>query len=312
MNQMNRLNQLGLGSRRGGVNPGNLPATFTVGGGIATNTGTKRINFSEPTTVTVTGDVTLEIDGNTLNASNPTAEINPKGSHHEFTLTTDANGGTVTFGKRKQVTYLYLLSLGSTAITGDITGMGLEYLFLNAIGSALLTGDITGMGLTVLYLASLGGTVLTGDITGMGLEYLFLYSLGSSVITGNITGMRLTSLRLASLGSSSFTYGTNPFNINQTLGIQILQSDVFTDTEYRQLFIDAAAGTWSAGAKPFTIAGGDSPGYNGLDGQVKTAFDTLLDKKNNGQATITITVPEAWVTPAVYPNDFPATVSPTP
>lgn len=54
---------LGLGSRRGGVNPGNLPATFTVDGGLSTNTGTKRINFSESVTVSVTGDVTLVIDG---------------------------------------------------------------------------------------------------------------------------------------------------------------------------------------------------------------------------------------------------------
>jgi hypothetical protein len=68
--------------------------------------------------------------------------------------------------------------------------------------------------------------------------------------------MKLTYLVLSSIGSS-LTYGTNPLNITNNNGIQLLGNTVFaTDAEYEQLFIDAAASTWShSTTRPLTITG---------------------------------------------------------
>jgi hypothetical protein len=188
---------LGLGAHRKGDRYGNMPATFTVTSGD----GTKfvRVRVSETTTVTPAGGTSIRI-----------------GSSGEFVttpLTLAANtiqdiyfngAGSFIIPRRKLVTYLYLYNLGSSVITGDITGMKLTYLQLYSIGSSVITGDITGMKLTSLRLYDIGSSVITGDITGMKLTltYLVLEYLGSSVITGDITGMKLTRLYLRSLGSS--------------------------------------------------------------------------------------------------------------
>jgi len=130
--------------------------------------------------------------------------------------------------------------------------MELTYLYLNSLGSSVITGDITGMPLTSLYLQNLGSSVITGDITGMKLTYLYLNNLSSSVITGDITGMELTRLYLGNIGSS-LTYGTNSLNITHINGIQLLGSTVFSASEYIQLFADAATcvteGKWTATTK---------------------------------------------------------------
>lgn len=203
---------LGLGAHRIVDRYGNKPATFTISAGFA-NAGVKYINFSEPVTVTITGDVTLSI-GSTPYQSGATIPV-VTGSYpfHELTINNPgAEAGTITFGKRKQITYLLLQSLGLRAITGDITGMKL----------------------TILDIRNLGSSVITGKITGMNLTYLYLNSIGSSL-----------------------SYGTNLLNITSVYGIQLLGNTVFaTDAEYEQLFIDAAASTWSHSTKrPFTITG---------------------------------------------------------
>jgi hypothetical protein len=268
---------LSLGGRRVG-DAGNMPAKFTIAAG-SVDDGIKRINFSEPVTVTITGGVTLSIGG-TQYQSGDTIPV--AGSYHTLTINNPGeDAGTITFGKRKQITYLSLAYLNSLVVKGDITGMKLTSLLLNNLGSSVITGDITGMKLTYLDFYSLGSSVITGDITGMKLTltYLLLDSLGSSVITGYITGMKLTYLRLSNIGSSiiitgdingmaltrlylhnvglSLTYGTNPLNITNPGGIQLLGNTVFaTDAEYEQLFIDAAASTWShSTTRPLTITG---------------------------------------------------------
>jgi hypothetical protein len=90
----------------------------------------------------------------------------------------------------------------------------------------------------------------------MKLTNLYLSSIGSSVIEGEITGMELIRLYLNGIGSS-LSYGTNPLNITSSDGIQLLGNTVFaTAAEYAQLFIDAAAGTWShSTTRPLTITG---------------------------------------------------------
>lgn len=266
---------LGLGAHRIVDRYGNMPATFTIPAGYV-DTGYKYINFSEPVTVTMTGGVTLSI-GSTQYQSGDTIPV--ASSYHTLTINNPGeDAGTITFGKRKQITFLQFENLGSSVITGDITGMKLTYLYLRSLGSSVITGDITGMKLTYLFLGNLGSSVITGDITGMKLTYLYLDILGSSVITGDITRMKLTSLVLNSIGSSvitgditgmelirlylsgigsSLTYGTNPLNITHNYGIQLLGNTVFaTDAEYEQLFIDAAASTWShSTTRPLTITG---------------------------------------------------------
>ena len=296
---------LSLGKPRTVGDAGELPATFTIPAGYE-DTGTKYINFSEPVTVKMTGGVTLSI-GDTPYESGDT--IHPASSYHTLTINNPGADGTITFGKRKQITYLVLVSLGSSVITGDITGMKLTYLRLAAIGSSVITGDITGMKLTYLYLASLGSSVITGDITGMKLTYLYLDRMGSSVITGNITGMKLTYLVLNNIGSSviegditgmpltflhlnnigsSLTYGTNSLNITHNSGIQLRGDTVFaTAAEYARLIHDAAIATWG-GAYPFRIDAGTNDNCPDWD-TVKSDVATLLTK-----AAWTI-IPSAWL-----------------
>jgi hypothetical protein len=255
---------LGLGAHRKVGGAGNKPATFTIPAGFA-NAGTKCINFSEPVTLTITGDVTLSIGG-TQYQSGDTIPV-ATGTYHTLTINNPgADAGTITFGKRKQITYLQLRLLGSSVITGDITGMKLTYLDLYAISSSVITGDITDMELT----------------------YLRLYLIGSSVITGDITGMKLTALYLYSIGSS-LTYGTNPLNITNTNGIQLQGNTVFaTDAEYARLIHDAAIATWG-GAYPFRIDAGTNDNCPDWD-TVKSDVAVL-----RGKASWTI-IPAAWLT----------------
>jgi len=257
---------LGLGAhRKVGGGAGNKPATFTIPAGYA-DTGTKRINFSEPVTVTMTGGVTLSIAG-TPYLSGDTIPV--ASTYHTLTINNPGGAaGTITFGRRKQVTYLFLDGLGSSVITGDITGMGITYLHLQTLGSSVITGDITGMPLT----------------------YLRLYNIGSSsVITGKITGMELTSLLLSNIGSS-LTYGTNSLNITSANGIQLLGSTVFaTKEEYERLIMDAANGTWTPiGSRPFRIDAGTNA--NCPDWDTVKAYVAVLREK----AAWTI-IPSAWL-----------------
>ncbi|OPZ42172.1 MAG: hypothetical protein BWY95_02424 [Bacteroidetes bacterium ADurb.BinA104] len=117
--------------------------------------------------------------------------------------------------------------------------------------------------------------------------YLYISSLGSSVIEGDITGMELTLLYLNDIGSS-LTYGTNPLNITNNDGIQLLGDTVFSANEYIQLFADAATcvtdGKWTASTKVMTISGGENPGWSNVEGY----YDTIV---NGG---VTVTVPLAW------------------
>ena len=150
---------LGLGAHRIVDRYGNMPATFTIPAGFA-NTGTKRINFSEPVTVTMTGGVTLSIGG-TPYQSGATIPV-ATGEYHQLTINNPGeDAGTITFGKRKQITYLLLSSLGSSVITGNITGMKLTCLLLEGLGSSVITGDITGMKLAGMYLHNIGSSLLT-------------------------------------------------------------------------------------------------------------------------------------------------------
>jgi len=270
---------LGLGAHRR-VDYGNMPATFTVTSGD----GTKyiRVRVSETTTVTPAGGTSIRIGGS--------------GEFVTTSLTLAANtnqdiyfngAGSLTIPRRKLVTSLYLDSLGSSVITGDITGMKLTYLYLYNIGSSVITGNITGMKLTTLSLYNIGSSIITGKITGMKLTYLRLYNIGSSVITGDITGMELTTLFLSSIGSS-LTYGTNSLNITNNNGIQLLGNTVFSASEYIQLFADAATcvtdGKWTASTKVMTISGGENPGWSNVEGY----YDIIV---NGG---VLVKVPIAW------------------
>jgi len=165
--------------------------------------------------------------------------------------------------------------------------MKLTSLYLYNIGSSVITGKITGMKLTFLYLNTLGSSVITGDITGMKLTSLYLYNIGSSVITGDITGMELTILFLSSIGSS-LTYGTNSLNITNNNGIQLLGDTVFSASEYIQLFADAATcvteGKWTAATKIMTISGGNNPGWSNVEGY----YDIIVG------GGVTVKVPLAW------------------
>ena len=135
---------LGLGAHRkvGAKDPGELPATFSIAAEFV-DTGTKLINFSEPVTLTITGDVTLSIGGTEYKSGDTIPEAT--GAYHTLTISNSGtDAGTITFGKRKQITYLYLSSLGSSVITGDITGMKLTTLLLYNLGSSVITGDKIG------------------------------------------------------------------------------------------------------------------------------------------------------------------------
>jgi len=304
---------LGFGSHRKVDDPGNKPATFTVTSGD----GTKyvRVQVSETTTVTPAGGTSIRIGSSGDFVTTPLTLVANTNQDIYF------NGaGSFTIPRRKLVIYLYISSIGSSIITGDITGMKLTTLYLNTLGSSIITGDITGMKLTYLYLRDIGSSVITGDITGMKLTYLLLSSLGSSVITGDITGMKLTSLYLYSIGSSviegeitgmelirlylngmgsSLSYGTNPLNITSTNGIQLLGNTVFTTAaEYARLIHDAATGTWS-GAYPFIITAGTTENCPDWD-EVKADVATLLTK-----AAWTI-IPSAWLSAngGTWPEDW--------
>ena len=244
---------------QGERDPGELPATFTVTAGD----GTKyvRVQVSETTTVIPAGGTSIRIGSSGDFVTTP------------LTLAANTNqdiyfkdAGSFSIPKRKLVTYLYLFNIGSSAITGDITGMKLTTLYLFNIGSSAITGDITGMKLTSLTLVGLSS---------------------SSVITGDITGMELTRLQLQNIGSS-LTYGTNLLNITSPFGIQLLGDTVFaTAAEYEQLIQDAASGTWG-GKHPFVITAGTTntdPGWE----NVKAYVAILLTK-----AAWTI-IPSAWL-----------------
>ena len=263
LNKLNQLNRVGFGGHRIVERYGNMPATFSIPAEFA-DTGEKRINFSEPVTLTITGDVTLSIGG-TPYLSGETIPVAASSYHTLIINNTGADAGTITFGKRKQITYLYIANLGSSVITGDIRGMKLTYLYLSAINQSVIIGDITGMKLT----------------------YLLLAGLGSSVITGDITGMDLTALYLSGLGSS-LTYGTNLLNITSNNGIQLLASTVFSASEYIRLFADAAAcvtaGKWTATTKVMKISGGDNPGWS----NVEEYYATIVG------GGVTVKVPLAW------------------
>ena len=256
------ISGMGLTYLQASKDAGELPATFTIAAG-SVDDGRKRINFSEPVTVTITGGVTLSI-GSTQYQSGDTIPV--ASSYHTLTINNPgAAAGTITFSKRKQVTYLDIRNLGSSVITGDITGMELTSLRLAAIGSSVITGDITGMNLT----------------------YLLLQNLGSSVITGDITGKELTILYLNGIGSS-LTYGTNSLNITNTNGIQLQGNTVFaTAAEYARLIHDAAIATWG-GAYPFRIDAGTNDNCPDWD-TVKSDVAVL-----RGKASWTI-IPAAWL-----------------
>ncbi|MDY0388335.1 MAG: hypothetical protein RBT65_14695 [Methanolobus sp.] len=296
----------GLGAHRKVGDAGNKPATFTVTSGDGTDY--IRVQVSETTTVTPAGGTSIKIGSSgdfvttplTL-AANTTQDIYFNGA------------GSFTIPRRKLVIYLYIVNLGSSVITGDITGMGLTVLFLANLGSSIITGDITGMKLTYLNFQNLGSSsAITGDITDMKLTFLYLNNLGSSsAITGDITGMKLTYLRLQNLGSSSvitgditgmkltflylnnlgssLTYGTNQLNLTNNNGIQLLGDTVFaTAAEYARLIHDAATATWS-GAYPFRIDAGTNENCPDWD-SVKAHVAVLLTK-----AAWTI-IPSAWLT----------------
>ena len=204
---------------QGERDPGELPAVFTVTAGDGTKC--VRVKVSETTTVTPAGGTSIRIGSSGDFVTTP------------LTLAANTNqdiyfsgAGSFTIPQRKLVTYLVLSSLGSSVITGDITGMKLTYLVLSSLGSSVITGDITGMKLTYLWLQNLGSSIITGDITGMELTALYIYNLGSSL-----------------------TYGTNPLNITRYNGIQLLGNTVFSASEYIQLFADAATcvtdGKWN-------------------------------------------------------------------
>ena len=304
---------LGLGTNRIVDRYGNMPAIFTVTVGDDTNY--VRVQVSEATTVTPADGTSIRIGSSGEFVTTP------------LTLAANTNqdiyfsgAGSFTIPKRKLVTYLYLNSMGSSVITGDITGMRLTYLSLNSMGSSVITGDITGMRLTYLSLNSMGSSVITGDITGMRLTYLSLNNMGSSVITGDITGMELIRLYLRNIGSSvitgditgmaltylhlnnmgsSLSYGTNQLSITNSLGIQLLGDTIFTTAaEYERLIIDAANGTWG-GAYPFTITTGTTATDPGWE-NVKAYVAVLLTK-----AAWTI-IPSAWLTTngGTWPADW--------
>ena len=164
---------LGLGAHRR-VDYGNMPATFSIPANYA-NTGDKRINFSEPVTVTMTGDVTLSIGGTDYYSGDT---IPVATTYHTLTINNPGvDAGTITFGKRKQITYLYLNNLGSSVITGDITGMKLTSLYLRNIGSSLTYGT-NSLNITFNL-----GIQLLGDTVFSASEYIRLFADAATCVT---------------------------------------------------------------------------------------------------------------------------------
>ena len=165
---------LGLGGHRIVDRYGNKPATFSIPAGFA-NTGTKRINFSEPVTVTMTGGVTLSIGGTPYQSGDT---IPVATTYHTLTINNPGvDAGTITFGKRKQITYLYLNNLGSSVITGDITGMKLTSLYLRNIGSSLTYGT-NSLNITFNL-----GIQLLGDTVFSASEYIRLFADAATCVT---------------------------------------------------------------------------------------------------------------------------------
>ena len=171
---------LGLGAHRkvGAKDPGELPAVFTVTAGDGTIY--VRVRVSETTTVTPAGGTSIRIGSSGEFVTTP------------LTLAANTNqdiyfkdAGSFIIPKRKLVTYLYIRDLGSSIITGDITGMKLTTLHLYSLGSSVITGDITGMKLTYLYLNGLGssltyGTNLLNITSNTGIQLL-----GNTVFSAN-------------------------------------------------------------------------------------------------------------------------------
>ncbi len=145
---------LSLGGRRVG-DAGNMPATFTVTAGD----GTKyvRVQVSETTTVTPAGGTSIRIGSSGEFVTTPLTLAANTNQNIYF-----KDAGSFTIPRRKLVTFLYLNNLGSSVITGDITGMELTYLLLVNLGSSVITGDITGMELTILYLNGIGSSLTYG------------------------------------------------------------------------------------------------------------------------------------------------------
>ncbi len=259
---------LGLGAHRIVDRYGNMPATFTVTAGD----GTKyvRVKVSETTTVTPAGGTSIRI-----------------GSSGDFVttpLTLAANtiqdiyfkdAGSFTIPQRKLVTYLYIYYLGSSVITGDITGMKLTYLLLYKLGSSVITGDITGMKLTYLDLDILGSSVITGDITGMKLTSLFLNNIGSSVITGDITGMKLTSLFLNNIGSSVITGDITGMKLTSlflnNIGSSVIEGEI-TGMELIRLYLNGIGSSLTYGTNPLNITSN-----NGIQLLGDTVFATAAE-----------------------------------
>lgn len=106
---------LSLGGRRVG-DAGNMPATFTIAAG-SVDDGIKRINFSETITVTITGDVTADFGDGQGVLTAGTHTVNKASSYHLLTINNPGGAaGTITFGKRKQITYLHLAYLNSLVV----------------------------------------------------------------------------------------------------------------------------------------------------------------------------------------------------
>ena len=118
---------------QGAKDAGELPAVFTVTSGD----GTKyvRVQVSETTTVTPAGGTSIRIGSSGDFVTTPLTLVANTDQDIYF------NGaGSFIIPRRKLVTYLYLRSLGSSVIEGDITGMKLTFLYLYNIGSSLTYG----------------------------------------------------------------------------------------------------------------------------------------------------------------------------
>jgi len=327
---------LGLGLGSGGGSLSSVPI-ITIGNA---NTGIKRINFSSNIKLKVTG-VTLTLTpsagGGSAIVISPTSgrvSVPPVVGSGYYTLTYSGSSGVIYADNPLLVDYIYTTDTGTSvvmdinifllryllvtntlSITGSVTDHPLKYLYLSNIEGSiigdisrkeiatlrlvnvtLLEGSIDGMPLVTIYCSAAPN--INGSLTGMPLSTVFLNNIN---VTGLITGITLAYLYLQNM-AGRISYGTNTLNVTSSTAIQLLGTTVLTASEYRQLMLDAAAGTWAAGSKPFTITGGTSPGYD--DGetppQLKTAYDTLVAKGN-----VVITLPSAWKGGA-YPNDFPA------
>ena len=183
---------LGLGAHRRVGGAGNKPATFTVTSGDGTDY--IRVQVSETTTVTPAGGTSIKIGSSGDFVTTPLTLVANTNQDIYF------NGaGSFTIPRRKLVIYLRIYDLGSSVITGDITGMELTTLYLRSLGSSTITGDITGMKLTYLLLQSIGssltygtnllnitdalGIQLLGDTVFSASEYIQLFADAATCVT---------------------------------------------------------------------------------------------------------------------------------